>query len=108
MKLSYPIGGRGEAVYYTISTTTYNCAKALMQLFSSDNPTLTQLEDEYYVEVDAYAHDVVRLVESVEMNCDDKASVGYVIMDTETQDWEAELMFEKNVLVKVDENPIEI
>jgi len=108
MKLSYPIGGRGEAVYYSIMTTTYNCAKALTQLFSSDNPTLTQLEDEFLIEIDAYAHDVVRLVESVEMYCDDKASVGYVILDDETQDWEAMLRFERGKLVKVDESALEI
>jgi len=108
MKLSYPIGGRGEAVYYTISTTTYNCAKALMQLFSSEDPTFTQIGDEYYVEIDAYAHDVVKLVESVEMYCDDNASVGYCILDDETQDWEATLTFEKNVLVDVSEGAIEI
>ena len=31
MKLSYPIGMKGEAVFYTLMTTTYNCAKAFMQ-----------------------------------------------------------------------------
>ncbi len=106
MKLSYPIGMRGEAVFYTLFTTTYNCAKAFMQVFASENPVMTEYDGEFYVEVDGYARDVVEMVETIEMYCDDKASLGYAILDTSEQDWAASLEFMNHKLVKVDEEAV--
>ena len=106
MKVSYPIGMRGEEVYYMITATTYNCAKAIINMLIS--PEVTELDDEYIIECTASARDVVKFVETIETYCDDKASISYTILDTETQDWSALLEFENFKLRNVTEEAQEI
>lgn len=106
MKLSYPIGMRGEAVVYMISVATYNCAKAIMQSFASNNPSMNEWSGGYEIEIDAYAHDVVRLVEVIEKYCDESAEMSYAILDDETQDWAASLTFKNHKLVDVLEEAV--
>ena len=106
MKMSYPIGMRGEEVYYMITATTYNCAKAIISMLVS--PEVTEFNDEYIIECTAYAHDVVKFVERIEAYCDDKASISYTILDTDTQDWSALLEFENYMLRNVTEEAQEI
>jgi len=106
MKVSYPIGMRGEEVYYIITATTYNCAKAIICMLVS--PEVTEFNDEYFIECNAPAHDVVKFVETIEAYCDDKASIDYTILDTETHDWNAFLEFENFALRNVTEEAREI
>jgi hypothetical protein len=106
--INYPIGKRGEGVVYQVDTNTFNCAKAVMQSFNEFSPSMSEYDGGYDIEIDAYAHDVVRLVEVVNQYCDDRASVGYCILDDETQDWAACLSFENHKLVEVEEEAVEI
>ena len=106
MKKSYPIGQRGEEVYYSIATNTYNCAKAVIQMLVS--PEVTEFEDEYFIECSAPAHDVVDIVERIVSYCDGEASLSYTILDDETQDWGALLEFKNFTLSNVTEEAVEI
>ena len=106
MKVSYPIGQRGEEVYYMIIANTYNCAKAIIQMLVS--PEVTEFEDEWVIECSASAHEVVNIVERIEAYCDGKASLSYTIFDTQTQDWSALLEFENFKLRNVTEEAQEI
>ena len=101
--MNYPIGQRGEAVWYDIQTTCYGLIKMLMGFCTDEG----ELEDTYFFSYDGGAHDIVDLVEKAQTFTDGHTAISYSILDTDEQDWGATIHIIDGKITEVMEEAIE-
>ena len=97
MTKSYPIGQRGEAVWYDIQTTCLGLIKLLERFCTPEG----EHEGTYFFSLDAGAHDIVDLVHKAESFTDGQTGISYSILDTAEQDWAASIIISEGKIVEV-------
>ena len=101
---SYPIGRRGESVYYEVITTCYGLVKLLMNDCNYDG----EVNGEHFFNLDGYSVDVVEFVHKAQTFNDGETSISYTILDTDEQDWASVITIENGKIINVLEEAIEI
>ena len=100
---TFAIGQRGEAVWYSITTTCYGLVKLLEVFCESEG----EFDGTYFFSFDGCAHDIVDLVEKVEKFSDGNSSIDYTILDTDTHDWSTCIKFSDGKIIEVIEEKVE-
>ena len=101
---SYPIGQRGEAVWYDIQTTSSGLIQQLSQFCTEEG----EHDGVHSFSYDGNAHDVVDLVHKAESFTDGNASISYTILDTAEQDWGACITIQDGKIVEVLEESVPV
>ena len=102
--MDYPIGQRGESVWYDIQTTCYGLIQMLMGFATPEG----EHEGTHFFSLDATAHDVVDLVEKAQQFTDGQTNISYTILDTDEQDWGVGIIISEGKITDVLEEAVEI
>ena len=102
--MNYPIGQRGEAVWYDICTTCYGLIKLLESFCNPEG----ERDGEYYFSLDGSAVDVVDLVHKAQSFTNGVTDINYCILDNDEQDWAATITILNGEITNVLEEAVEI
>ena len=102
--MNYPIGQRGESVWYDIQTTCYGLIQMLMGFATPEG----ELDGTHFFTYDGSAHDVVDLVHQAQSFTNGVTGISYTILDTEEQDWATVITISDGNITDVLEEAVEI